>query len=188
MSQHEIVALRCPSCGSGITEPSRDMPFGAEFRCEVCNISSVLIIDQSLVPVSTLQKLGEKVCILCGRMAPRDARFCQEGHELVRQCHCCGKDVAVDHQRCDYCGNLKDALQLHGIYRGTVSRIVDFGAFVEILPGVDALLHISEIADQRISDVRDVLKEGEQIDLKVIKIDGTKINVSMRALNSDSVA
>ena len=53
-------------------------------------------------------------------------------------------------------------------YLGTVSRIVDFGAFVEIFPGTDGLLHISEIADRRVKDVRDELKEGQQILVKCI--------------------
>jgi hypothetical protein len=54
------------------------MPFGAEFRCDHCGVTSVLIIDRALVPLSTLQKQGEKVCIECGRMELREARFCQE--------------------------------------------------------------------------------------------------------------
>jgi hypothetical protein len=104
MTIHEVVALRCPSCGGGITQPSREMPFGAEFRCDHCGISSVLIIDRALVPLSTLQKQGEKICTACGRVAQREARFCQEGHTLVRACVHCHLEFAVDHQRCDYCG------------------------------------------------------------------------------------
>ncbi len=57
------------------------------------------------------------------------------------------------------------------IYMGKVSKIVDFGAFVEILPGVEGLLHISQIAEKRIQKVTDVLKLGEQIPVKVIEID-----------------
>ena len=104
MTQPEIVALRCPSCGGGITQPSREMAFGAEFRCGHCNITSVLIIDQALIPLSSLQKQGERVCIACGRVAQREARFCQEGHALVRKCIKCLTEFAVDHQRCDSCG------------------------------------------------------------------------------------
>ena len=57
------------------------------------------------------------------------------------------------------------------IYKGTVTRIVDFGAFVEILPNKEALLHVSEIAHERVESPGDVLKEGETIDVKVISID-----------------
>jgi hypothetical protein len=84
------------------------MPFGAEFRCDHCGVISVLIIDRALVPLSTLQKQGEKVCIACGRTALREARFCQEGHKLVRECTECHKEFAVDHQRCDFCGRRTD--------------------------------------------------------------------------------
>jgi polyribonucleotide nucleotidyltransferase len=57
------------------------------------------------------------------------------------------------------------------IYRGKVKKITDFGAFVEILPGTDGLVHISQIAEQRIKSVSDVLKEGEEIMVKVLEVD-----------------
>ena len=67
-------------------------------------------------------------------------------------------------------------------YLGKVVRIVDFGAFVEIFPGTDGLLHISEIAEQRIRQVRDELNEGDQVMVKVINIDGNKIRLSRKAV------
>jgi len=67
-------------------------------------------------------------------------------------------------------------------YLGTVQRIVDFGAFVEIFPGVEGLLHISEISDRRIRDVRDELKEGQQIMVKCIGKEGNKIKLSRKAI------
>lgn len=67
-------------------------------------------------------------------------------------------------------------------YLGTVSRIVDFGAFVEIFPGTDGLLHVSEIADYRVRDVRDELKEGQQIMVRCIAVEGNKIRLSRKAL------
>src|SRR5437660_6379360 len=70
-------------------------------------------------------------------------------------------------------------------YVGTVSRIVDFGAFVEIFPGTDVLLHISEIADRGIRDVRDELKEGQQIMVKCIGKEGNKIKLSRKAVLRD---
>jgi len=57
------------------------------------------------------------------------------------------------------------------IYRGTVRKIVEFGAFVEIMPGTDGLLHISQIAAERINKVTDVLKEGEEVMVKVLEVD-----------------
>ena len=66
---------------------------------------------------------------------------------------------------------------------GKVQRITDFGAFVEIMPGIDGLLHVSEIAHYRVKDVRDELKEGEQVMVKVINIDPSgKIRLCRKAL------
>jgi polyribonucleotide nucleotidyltransferase len=70
-------------------------------------------------------------------------------------------------------------------YLGKVVRIAEFGAFVEIFPGTDGLLHISEIADQRIRSVRDELKEGDQILVKVLAIEGNKIRLSRKAVLRD---
>ncbi len=76
--------------------------------------------------------------------------------------------------------------ELNKTYMGKVQRITDFGAFVEIMPGTDGLLHVSEIANHRVKDVRDELKEGQQILVKVINIDPTgKIRLSRKALLQD---
>ena len=61
-------------------------------------------------------------------------------------------------------------------------RLVDFGAFVEIFPGTDGLLHISEISENRIREVRDELKEGDQILVKVLALEGNKIKLSRKAV------
>jgi polyribonucleotide nucleotidyltransferase len=67
-------------------------------------------------------------------------------------------------------------------YLGTVTRIVDFGAFVEIFAGTEGLLHISEIAEQRIRAVSDELKEGDQILVKCLALEGNKIKLSRKAV------
>jgi polyribonucleotide nucleotidyltransferase len=67
-------------------------------------------------------------------------------------------------------------------YLGTVTRIAEFGAFVEIFAGTDGLLHISEISEQRIRAVRDELKEGDQVLVKVLAIEGNKIRLSRKAI------
>ena len=73
--------------------------------------------------------------------------------------------------------------ELNKTYKGKVQRITDFGAFVEIMAGTDGLLHVSEIANHRVKDVRDELKEGQEIMVKVINIDPTgKIRLSRKAL------
>ena len=69
-------------------------------------------------------------------------------------------------------------------YKGIIKSIVPFGAFVEIMPGKEGLLHISEISWKRINDVNDVLKEGQEIEVKLIGQDekNGKMKLSMRAL------
>ena len=67
-------------------------------------------------------------------------------------------------------------------YHGTVKRIMPFGAFVEILPGKEGLVHISELAHRRVGKVEDVVEEGQSIDVKVLDIDnGGKIRLSHKA-------
>jgi polyribonucleotide nucleotidyltransferase len=74
------------------------------------------------------------------------------------------------------------AAEIGKTYLGKVVRLADFGAFVEIFPGTDGLLHISEIAEQRIRDVRDELKLGDQVLVKVLAIEGNKIRLSRKAV------
>ena len=72
------------------------------------------------------------------------------------------------------------------IYDGKVRKITDFGAFVEILPGTDGLLHISQLAETRVATVRDVVKEGEQIPVKVLEVDRQgKIRLSLKEARRD---
>lgn len=73
--------------------------------------------------------------------------------------------------------------ELNKTYLGKVQRITDFGAFVEILPGIDGLLHISEINHHRVKEVRDELDEGDQVLVKVINVDPSgKVRLSRKAL------
>jgi polyribonucleotide nucleotidyltransferase len=76
------------------------------------------------------------------------------------------------------------------IYRGTVRRVVDFGAFVEIMPGTDGLVHISQLAHERVRQVTDVVREGDVIDVKVLEVDKSgKIRLSRKeALKEGSSA
>jgi polyribonucleotide nucleotidyltransferase len=67
-------------------------------------------------------------------------------------------------------------------YLGKVVRLAEFGAFVEIFPGTDGLLHISEISESRIRNVRDELKEGDQVLVKVLAVEGNKIKLSRKAV------
>jgi len=66
---------------------------------------------------------------------------------------------------------LTEDAEVGKIYRGTVKKIVDFGAFVEILPGTEGLVHISQLARERVDKVTDVLHEGDEVLVKVLEID-----------------
>ncbi|OLB83933.1 MAG: polyribonucleotide nucleotidyltransferase [Acidobacteriales bacterium 13_2_20CM_2_55_5] len=79
-------------------------------------------------------------------------------------------------------GDLTATAEVGKTYLGKVSRLADFGAFVEILPGLDGLLHISEVAEHRIKDVRDELKEGDQVLVKVLAVEGNRIRLSRKAI------
>src|SRR4030081_3200226 len=79
-------------------------------------------------------------------------------------------------------GDITATAEVGKTYLGTVTRLADFGAFVEIIPGTDVLLHISEVAEHRIADVRDELKEGDQVLVKVLAVEGNRIRLSRKAI------
>lgn len=79
-------------------------------------------------------------------------------------------------------GDIAAVAEIGKTYLGKVVRIVDFGAFVEIFPGTDGLLHISEISENRVKQVRDELNEGDQIQVKVLALEGNKIKLSRKAV------
>ena len=75
------------------------------------------------------------------------------------------------------------------IYEGTIERIVDFGAFVSILPGKDGLLHISQIADERVESVGDYLQEGQKVRVVVLDVDQRgRIKLSMKEVKNYEAA
>ena len=79
-------------------------------------------------------------------------------------------------------GDLTATPEIGKTYLGKVTRLADFGAFVEIIPGTEGLLHISEVAEHRIADVRDELKEGDQVLVKVLAVEGNRIRLSRKAI------
>jgi polyribonucleotide nucleotidyltransferase len=93
------------------------------------------------------------------------------------------EDAAAVKRAIEIIHSLVEEPEVGKVYKGTVRRIVDFGAFVEIIPNTEALLHVSEIAHTRTERVEDVLKEGEEVEVKVLSVerDG-KIRLSRRAL------
>ncbi|MGD0680594.1 MAG: polyribonucleotide nucleotidyltransferase [Terracidiphilus sp.] len=79
-------------------------------------------------------------------------------------------------------GNLTAVPEVGKVYQGKVVRLAEFGAFVELFPGTDGLLHISEIAEHRVKEVKDELSEGDQVMVKVLAIEGNRIKLSRKAL------
>jgi polyribonucleotide nucleotidyltransferase len=79
-------------------------------------------------------------------------------------------------------GDITAVPEVGKTYLGKVTRLADFGAFVEIIPGTEGLLHISEVAEHRIADVRDELKEDDQVLVKVLAVEGNRIRLSRKAI------
>jgi len=96
--------------------------------------------------------------------------------------HIASADEASANKAIQIISDITAVAEVGKTYLGKVVRLVDFGAFVEIFPGTDGLLHISEIAENRIKEVRDELKEGDQILVKVLAMEGNKIKLSRRAV------
>ena len=96
--------------------------------------------------------------------------------------HVASADEASANKAIQIISDITATAEIGKTYLGKVVRLVDFGAFVEIFPGTDGLLHISEIAENRIKDVRDELKEGDQILVKVLALEGNKIKLSRKAV------
>jgi len=102
-------------------------------------------------------------------------------------------DEAASQKAIEMVQRIAAEAEIGKIYKGTVRKIVEFGAFVEILPGTDGLVHISQLAPQRVNKVTDVLKEGDEVMVKVLEIDRQgKIRLSrkeaLQELGGDSEA
>jgi len=89
----------------------------------------------------------------------------------------------------EFVENLTQEVEVGRIYLGKVKKIVDFGAFVEIFPGTDGLVHISQICDRRIKNVSDEIQEGDEIKVKVIDVDQQgKVKLSRKEALKDGIA
>jgi polyribonucleotide nucleotidyltransferase len=89
----------------------------------------------------------------------------------------------------EFVQNLVQEVEIGKIYLGKVKKIVDFGAFVEIFPGTDGLVHISQICDRRIKNVSDEIQEGDEIKVKVIDVDQQgRVKLSRKEALRDAVA
>jgi polyribonucleotide nucleotidyltransferase len=93
-----------------------------------------------------------------------------------------GNDIDLAKQARKYIEILTAEPEVGKVYEGKIAKITDFGAFVEILPGVQGLLHISQIDNKRINKVTDVLKEGEMVKVKLLKVENGKLSLSRKVL------
>jgi polyribonucleotide nucleotidyltransferase len=91
-------------------------------------------------------------------------------------------DTAAADKALQMIGDITAVPEVGKTYLGKVSRLAEFGAFVEILPGLDGLLHISEIAEHRVKDVKDELHEGDQVLVKVLAVEGNRVKLSRKAI------
>ena len=97
-------------------------------------------------------------------------------------CTILGQDQALIDEVVDYVGKYSLKIEVGESYEGQVVKIMDFGAFVKLTPNKDGLVHISEIKKERVEKVSDHLKEGDEVKVKVLKMDHGKISLSMKAL------
>jgi polyribonucleotide nucleotidyltransferase len=97
-----------------------------------------------------------------------------------------GQDMAARDAAVALIEEITAEAEIGAVYTGTVARIVDFGAFVNILPGKDGLVHISQIANERVENVSDHLKEGQEVQVKVLDVDQRgRIKLSIKELLED---
>jgi len=95
--------------------------------------------------------------------------------------HIASKDHSAVDEALDIVKGITRTAEVGAIYTGEVKRAVDFGAFVEIFPGTEGLVHISNLAEGRVNKVTDVCKEGEQVTVKVMGFDKRgKLQLSMK--------
>ncbi len=95
-------------------------------------------------------------------------------------------DQAASKSAIDWINSIVQDPEVGKVYQGKVVRLMDFGAFVEILPGREGLVHISQIRDERVEKITDELEEGQEVAVKLVEIDDKgRLNLSMKAAKSD---
>ena len=110
------------------------------------------------------------------RMSARLYVRCDDGLVLVTSTEAAAADKAIA-----WIKDLTREIKAGEIFDGKVVRIMDFGAFVEVLPGKDGLVHVSEIAPFRVNQVTDLLQVGDQVKVKVLEIDNQgRVNLSIK--------
>jgi polyribonucleotide nucleotidyltransferase len=97
-------------------------------------------------------------------------------------------DVTAAERARDMIREITAEAELGKIYTGKIVRLEEYGAFVEIMPSIVGLLHVSEVAPYHIKNIRDVMKLGQEIEVKVVTVDGDRIRLSRKALDPDAQA
>jgi polyribonucleotide nucleotidyltransferase len=143
--------------------------------------------------ITTLQIKPEKVRVLIGPGGKTIREICSEtdsridvddeGKVVISSMNKEGADAAIQ-----MVNRLVEEAEVGKLYMGKVAKIMDFGAFVEILPGTDGLIHISQLDKERVNKVTDVLQEGDEVLVKVIDVDRSgKIALSRKAALGESL-
>jgi polyribonucleotide nucleotidyltransferase len=144
--------------------------------------------------MTTLKVDSDKISDIIGKGGATIRSICEEteaqidieddGTVRIYGANAESRDAAVDRVLA-----ITAEAEVGAVYTGKVSRIVDFGAFVTILPGKDGLVHISQIAHERVENVSDYLKEGEEIQVKVLDVDQRgRIKLSIKELTEKEEA
>ena len=117
---------------------------------------------------------------------PADAAVGREVVEMPVQNRCTRGFRAFPQRAVDMIKGLTEDAEVGKIYRGKVKRIMNFGAFVEILPNKDGLVHVSELSDKYVKNVDEVVKVGDEFNVKVVGIDELgRINLSKKQAPQD---
>ena len=98
-----------------------------------------------------------------------------------------GTDQAMIDKAIDIIRGITIEIEAGMIMRGTVVRMLEFGAFVELAPGKDGMVHISKLSDKRVEKVEDVVKVGDEVTVKVIKVDPMKGRIDLSMKTSDLI-
>jgi polyribonucleotide nucleotidyltransferase len=143
-------------------------------------------IETVMIPVDKIRDLiGKGGATIRGIVEQTGAKIDVDdtGRVNVASCDADGLKKALE-----IIGNLTAVPEIGKVYLGKVVRLAEFGAFVELFPGTDGLLHISEIAEHRVKEVKDELREGDQVMVKVLAIEGNRIKLSRKALIKEQKA
>jgi polyribonucleotide nucleotidyltransferase len=143
-------------------------------------------IETIQIPTDKIRDLiGKGGATIRGIIEQTGAKIDVDDSGLVKVASCDSEGLR---KALEIIGNITAVPEVGKVYLGKVVRLAEFGAFVELFPGTDGLLHISEIAEHRVKEVKDELREGDQVMVKVLAIEGNRIKLSRKALIKEQKA